>query len=121
MAKSKPDKGPIAEPIPYGRRPIEGELTGINLSPTQIREWLLQAETGDISAQCELFEQMEQRDGELDDHLRTRKNAVASLGHEILAADDSSEADAAAEYARDIIEAIPGLRNAIFDLLDAVP
>jgi len=121
MAKSKPDKGPIAQPIPSGTRRIESELTGINLAPSQIRAWLLQAETGDIAAQCELFEQMEQRDGELDGHLRTRKNAVASLGHEILAADESSEAEAAAEYARDMMDGITGLRNAIFDLLDAVP
>ena len=112
-------------------RNIAGDLIQTTLTPEQIRSYLLEAETGDIAQQAELFERMEEGDGELDAHLRTRKRGVASLGWQIDAADDTSEARSIADYCRGVVqeigvvtqeEAAPvrGIRAALFDLLDAI-
>lgn len=142
MAQNKilgPDGRPIQKPAPeliatpsaYYRTRSNDAAALLNLSPTQIRNWLLEAEAGNIESQAALFEEMERRDPELDGHLRTRKMGVASLSWQILPADESEEAADVAAYCRDVVagigvEASPGqpmrgIRAAIFDLLDAVP
>jgi phage gp29-like protein len=90
------------------------------LSPRRIKAMLQEAESGDISAQSALFEKMEEKDGELDAHLRTRKRGVSRLNHHIQPADDSDRATEAAELCREMVGEIPDMPQAIFDLLDAV-
>ena len=127
-----PVKDLVAVPTDWGARSLSSELvSAINLSPRSFKHYMAQAETGDISAQCALFEEMERRDAELDGHLRTRKMGVTSLGYDILPGDDSPAAEQIAVYAREVVAAIGGnpapgaplrgIRAAIFDLLDAVP
>ncbi len=122
----------IALPTDWGARSLSSDLvSAINLSPRAFKNFMAQAETGDISAQCALFEEMERRDAELDGHLRTRKMGVTSLGYDILPGDESPEAEEIAEYARGVVAAIGGdpapgsplrgMRAAIFDALDAIP
>jgi phage gp29-like protein len=91
------------------------------LSPRQIKQMLLAAESGDTAAQADLFQRMEEKDGELDAHLRTRKAGVLRLAWELEPADGSERAAAAAEICRSTLEGLPGLHQALFDLLDAVP
>lgn len=119
----KPNKETIAEPSPggFGVRTVVGHVDIDTLTPRRIKRMLLAAESGDLPAQAELFERMEEKDGELDAHLRTRKAGVARLKFGIQPADSSPAAQEAAELCSNVVAEIPDLAQAIFDLLDAIP
>lgn len=121
-ATTKPEPELQAEPTEsgFGGRRIPRETNVDALTPTNIRSLLLNAEGGDIAAQAELFELMEERDGELGAHLRTRKAGVAQADWTIEPADDTPGAEAVAEFCREVVEEIPDIHEVIFDLLDAV-
>jgi phage gp29-like protein len=117
----RPDTSAVAQPTRFGPRTVAGQVDVDTLTPRQIKRMLLAAESGDPAAQAELFERMEEKDGELDAHLRTRKAGVLRLAWELEPADASEQAARAAELCRSALEALPGLHQALFDLLDAVP
>jgi len=117
-----PDTVLIGEPsAEFGARTIVGHVDIDTLSPRAIKRMLVAAESGDMAAQAELFERMEEKDGELDALLRTRKAGVARLRFDIQPADTSARAARAAEFCRRAMDAIGDLEQAVFDLLDAVP
>ena len=112
------EQAPAAES--WGARRIERTLDADALTPARIKTLLVNAESGDLESQAELFELMEERDGELAAHLRTRKAGVAQAPWAIEPADDSPEADRAAEFARETVEGLSDVDDALMDLLDAV-
>ncbi len=116
-----PDTQTLAEPSRFGARTVVGHLDVETLSPRRIKRMLLAAETGDLAAQSELFERMEEKDGELDAYLRTRKAGVTRLRWEIQPGDESSDGREAAEFCRRAAADLPDLPQALFDLLDAIP
>ena len=120
-ATSRPDPAPVAPPTRFGVRTIAGHVDVDTLTPRRVKQMLLAAEGGDLAAQAELFERMEEKDGELDALLRTRKAGVAHLRFGLQAADGSPLARRAAELCREAVDAIPDLHQALVDLLDAVP
>ncbi len=120
-AASRPDPGPVAAPTAFGARTVAGHVDIDTLTPRRIKQMLLAAETGDLAAQSELFERMEEKDGELDALLRTRNAGVARLPFDIRPADASEAAARAAAFCRRVIDGIPDMRQAVLDLLDAVP
>ena len=116
-----PERELQAEPSGgYGGRTIPRDTNVDALTPANIKTLLQNAESGDIAAQAELFELMEERDGEMAAHLRTRKAGVSQADWTIQPADDTPAAAGAAEFAQEVIAAIPDVDDAIFDLLDAV-
>ena len=118
----KPDKELQAEPdCRGGARTVMSHVKVDTLDPGRIKGMLKEAEAGDIAAQSALFEKMEEKDGELDAHLRTRKQGVCRLDHRIRPADGSDLAAEAATACREMVEEIPDLPGALFDLMDAVP
>jgi len=117
----RPDTGLVAQRQDFGPRSVVSHVDVDTLSPRLIRNMLREAETGDLAAQAELFEKMEEKDGELDAHLRTRKSGVSSLRHEIAPAGDSAAAARAAALCRQVVAALPDVGQAVFDLMDAVP
>jgi len=118
---TKPSKDTIAAPSRFGARTITGRVDVDTLTPRRIKHMLLAAEGGDIAAQAELFERMEEKDGELDAYLRTRKSGVAHLRHELEPADGSAEARRSAEFCREVMGELPDVPRAVMDLLDAIP
>jgi len=118
---TKPETKLQGEAQDWGARVVSNSIDIDTLTPRTYKNLLLEAEGGNISAQAALFERMEEKDGELDGHLRTRKAGVASVGWQIEAADDSPDAERAAEYCRDAVAEISNIEDAIFDLLDAIP
>lgn len=119
-----PNTETIAEPSAFGARTVVGHVDIDTLTPRRIKRMLLAAESGDLAAQAELFERMEEKDGELDAHLRTRKAGVGRLRSEVQPAPHlrgSPRAQEAAELCRELVAGIPNLPEAIFDLLDAIP
>ena len=105
----------------FGARTVVGHVDVDTLTPRAIKRMLVEAESGDLSAQAELFERMEEKDGELDAYLRTRKAGVVGLGFDLQPADRSPGAARAAEFCRDAIDRIADLPQTLVDLLDAVP
>jgi len=118
---STPDRRTVAAPTQFGARTVAGHVEIDSLTPRRIKRMLLAAESGDLAAQAELFERMEEKDGELDAHLRIRKEGVARLKFELEPADRSDRARQAAGLCREVTAGIPRLHEALFDLLDAVP
>ncbi len=120
----KPSTKEVAAPTPvgdFGARSVVGHLDVDTLTPRRIKRMLLAAESGDLVAQAELFERMEERDGELDALLRTRKQGAARLRWRIEPSDDSAAARRAGDLCRETVDRLPDVPQAIFDLLDAVP
>ena len=117
----RPERELQAEVTKYGVRSVINAVNIDTLTPRRVKAMLIEAESGDLSAQAALFEKMEEKDGELDAHLRTRKAGVTQADWEIEAADESREAQRAAELCREIIGEIEGVQDAAFDLLDAIP
>jgi len=120
----RPSKQTVAGPsdaASFGARTVVGHVDVDSLTPRQIKRMLLAAESGDLAAQAELFERMEEKDGELDAYLCTRKAGVARLRFEVQPADRSDRARRAADLCREVVDRIVDLPQAIFDLLDAVP
>ena len=111
----------MAGPQEFGPRTVVSHVDIDDLTPRRIKRMLLEAESGDLASQAALFEKMEEKDGELDAHLRTRKSGVCSLNYELMPAGESEQAAEAAAFCREILDEIPDLKQAIFDLLDAVP
>jgi phage gp29-like protein len=119
---TKPDTTLAGRPSALlGGRTVVGHVDVDTLTPRAIKRMLLAAESGDVAAQSELFERMEEKDGELDAYLRTRKAAVARLRHQVQPADSSQQAAYAADLCREALQAVEGLPQSIFDLLDAIP
>jgi len=121
-ARATPEKGLQAEPSQdtWGARRIPRDSRLEALTPSRIRALLDNAESGDIAAQCELWEHMEERDELIDTHLRTRKAAVLQAERAIVPGDDTPAAAELADYVREVIEAIPDFEEALFDLQDAI-
>ncbi|MFW6189044.1 MAG: phage portal protein family protein [Planctomycetota bacterium] len=117
----RPDADTVAEPTRGGARTVVGRVDVDSLTPRAVKRMLTGAESGDLAAQAELFARMEEKDGELDAHLRTRKAGAARLAFEIEPADGSGPARRAAELCRRMVEGVEDLSQALFDLLDAVP
>ena len=117
----RPDKGPLAGPQQFGPRTVVSHVDIDELTPRRMKRMLLEAESGDLASQAALFEKMEEKDGELDAHLRTRKSGVCSLKNEVLPAGESQQAADAAGFCREVLDGIHDMKQAIFDLLDAVP
>ena len=88
----QPNRQTVAEPSRFGARTVVGHVDVDTLTPRSMKRMLLAAESGDLAAQAELFERMEEKDGELDAHLRTRKAGVARLRFDIQPADASARA-----------------------------
>ena len=118
---NRPNKSIVAGPQEFGPRSVTSEVDIDTLTPRRIKNMLLEAESGDLASQAALFEKMEEKDGELDAHLRTRKSGVASLAYDILPADESQAAADAAALCREAVDEIPDVKQAVFDLLDAIP
>jgi len=118
---STPETEVQADRQKYGARSVTSHVDIDSLTPQRMKAYLTEAESGNIASQAAMFEKMEEKDGELDAHLRTRKSGVTRCEWNISPADDSPEAEEAAELCREVLDELRDLRKAVFDLLDAVP
>ncbi len=91
------------------------------LTPARLNAILQDAEGGDITAQHELFADMEERDAHLFAELSKRRRSVAKLEWDIVPPRNASkqEQDVTA-YAKEAIGDMPDLEDLLFDALDGV-
>jgi len=102
------------------RQPLSS-YPSVGLTPYKLANILRAADQGDPHAQCELFEDMEEKDLHLLSVLATRRRAVA--GMEIRVEEPASataQEKKAADLVRDHLAGLDNINETLFDVLDAV-
>ncbi|HBD89591.1 MAG TPA: hypothetical protein DC061_02665, partial [Gemmobacter sp.] len=89
------------------------------LTPARLGAILREAEDGDISRQCEVFDKLEE-DPPLSAVYAKRKRAAMTKELLIEPADETPAAEEAAELCKEVIGGIRGWREALYHLLDAI-
>lgn len=124
-----PDGQPIriadlAEPQTSQVRQLHREWQGHpgrGLTPSRLASLLLDAEQGDIVAQYELFEDMEERDGHILAEMGKRRRAVSGLAFDIVPPPNATAAEKAeAEAVKALMEQIDDIESVLFDVTDAI-
>lgn len=91
------------------------------LTPSKLNSILLAAEQGDVIAQYELFEDMEERDGHILSEMSKRRRAVSGLAWEIEPPVNPTAAEKrAAIELQALIGSIEDIDSIIFDTTDAI-
>jgi len=99
----------------FASHPVRG------LTPGRLARILEEAEQGDLRAQCDLFEDMEEKDGHIFAELGKRKRALLGLDWDIVPPRNASkqeEEDAA--WARELIQDLPNFEDILLDMGDAI-
>ncbi|MBU1352107.1 MAG: DUF935 domain-containing protein [Gammaproteobacteria bacterium] len=131
MATSRilgPDGQPIA--IPDLQEPQTSRLLHLQrelqshptrgLTPSRLAKILDAAEAGDLIAQFELFEDMEEKDGHIAAEMGKRRRACV-LDWDVVPPEGASAAEkAAAEQVGELLTEIPDFEDMVFDLTDAI-
>ncbi|RMG59196.1 MAG: DUF935 domain-containing protein [Gammaproteobacteria bacterium] len=102
------------------RQPFSGHPSH-GLTPGRLAAILRQADDGDPFAQCELFEDIEEKDSHLASVLGMRRRAVAALEVRVVPPRGANRREKkAAELAGEVLEAIPGMPERVQEILDAI-
>ena len=131
MATSRilgPDGQPIAMPdlaepqtsrLLHLQREMQSHPTR-GLTPSRLARILDAAELGDLTAQFELFEDMEEKDGHIASEMSKRRRACV-LDWEVVAPQGASAAETrAAEQIGELMTEIPDFEDMVFDSTDAI-
>lgn len=91
------------------------------LTPARLARIMAGAEQGDLGAQCDLFDDMEEKDGHIYAEMSKRKRALLTVDWDIKPPRNASkkEQDDAA-YAKEVIGDIANLEDVMLDALDAI-
>jgi len=99
----------------YATHPSRG------LTPPKLASILEDAERGDLTAQSDLFEDMEEKDAHIFAEMQKRKNALHTIAWDIAPPrNPSAQEQKAAEQVKELVREIPNFEDLLFDLLDAV-
>lgn len=91
------------------------------LTPSKLSSILLAAEQGDVIAQFELFEDMEERDGHIMSEMSKRRRAVSGLPWDVVAPPNASAAEKkAADQLKELLDEVDDIEGALFDTTDAI-
>jgi phage gp29-like protein len=91
------------------------------LTPSKLASVLLNAEQGDIVAQYELFEDMEERDAHIFAEMGKRRRAVSGVEWDIVPPPNASAAEkAAATKLKELLDSVDDIEGALFDTTDAI-
>ena len=102
------------------RQPVSGHPSE-GLTPYRLASILRRADEGDPYAQCELFEDIEEKDAHLSSVLGMRRRAVAALEVRIETPDNANRRERkATDLTREILAGIPSLPDKVQDILDAI-
>jgi len=99
----------------FANHPVRG------LTPAKLASILQQAECGDIRAQCELYEDMEERDGHIFAEMQKRKLALQSLDWYLEPPPNpTAQEKKITEQANELLQGINDFEDVIFDMADAI-
>lgn len=112
-----------AEPQTAGLVTRQREIAGHparGLTPAKLHRILEEAERGDLVAQSELAQDMEERNGHLAAELDKRRRAVIQLDWTVEPPRNPSDAERAdAEYLDELLRDVPEWEDVLYDLTDA--
>lgn len=108
----------MASPLISGVRNIQSGHPAQGLTPVRLARLLRAAEDGDWTAQCELAEEMEEKDLHYLSVIGTRKRVVSQLPMRVEPADDSPDARKDADLIENWLQR-DTLQTEMFDILDA--
>ena len=99
----------------FGTHPSRG------LTPPKLAQVLEDAERGNLTAQCELFEDMEEKDAHIFAEMSKRKRALMRVDWDVepprnATAQEKKQAELVAE----LLAEIPDFGNILFDMADAI-
>ena len=90
------------------------------LTPSRLAQILDAAEQGDLVAQFDLFEDMEEKDGHIASEMGKRRRALI-LDWELNAPDNASALEKRnADQLAEMLQALPDFEDVIFDITDAI-
>lgn len=119
-APKSPRKGEQTAQLAKARGTI-GEHPSKGLTPQKLHQILEGAEDGDITAQSELFADMEEKDGHTFTEMSKRKRALTGLDWRVSAPKNADEAGRQlAEEVAGWLYGLPDFEVLLFDLLDAL-
>ncbi|PKG74227.1 hypothetical protein CXF86_13985 [Shewanella sp. GutCb] len=99
----------------YAQHPSRG------LTPAKLARILSQAEQGDLIAQCELAEDMEEKDGHIFSELQKRRRSLLDVEWQIVPPRNASTAEIKdADMLAEQLEDMQILDDLIFDMSDAI-
>jgi len=91
------------------------------LTPSRLAQIMEDAERGDLTAQCDLFEDMEEKDGHIAAELGKRKRALLGLGWEITPPRNATaQEERIAGLIKDIILDIPDFDDVLLGMADGI-
>lgn len=91
------------------------------LTPARLAKILQDAEQGDLTAQHELFQDMEEKDAHLYSVMQTRRGALQSLDWTVEPPVNATAAEKdLAAFAQDMLGALGDFEDLLFDMSDAV-
>lgn len=91
------------------------------LTPAKLARILATAELGDITAQHDLFLDMEEKDGHIYAEMSKRKRALLTVDWDVVPPRNaSSKEKKAAAYVKELLTDVPNFEDVILDALDAV-
>lgn len=91
------------------------------LTPQKLHQILEEAESGNLTAQAELFADIEEKDGHIQAEMSKRKRAVIGLDWRVVPPKNSTDAERKlAEEVSTWLDNLTDLEDMMFDLLDAV-
>lgn len=122
LGKIKPTE--LKEPQTAHLTSLHHEVAGHpsrGLTPSKLAHILDRAEQGDIVAQFELYEDMEEKDGHVMSEMSKRRRAVTGLDWNIVPPDgaSSSEKKAAVEL-YSLMQGLEDFEDVLFDVTDAI-
>lgn len=90
------------------------------LTPVRLAKILQEADEGNVRAQMELFEDIEEKDAHVFSQLQTRKLAVIGLDWEIQPCSEEERDQRIADFVKEQLEGLENFGNVLLDLLDAI-
>jgi len=116
--------GELAEPQTSRVSQLHQEWQGHpakGLTPSKLSSILVAAEQGDVIAQYELFEDMEERDGHILSEMSKRRRAVSGLPWDVVPPPNASAQEKkAADDLKAMLDEIDDIEGALFDTTDAI-
>lgn len=91
------------------------------LTPPKLASILEDAERGNLIAQSDLFEDMEEKDAHIFAEMQKRKNALINIPWDIAPPENASaQEQKQAELTKELLKSIPDFEDILFDALDAI-
>jgi phage gp29-like protein len=114
----------LKQPQTAGMASLHREFQGHptrGLTPSRLADILDAAEQGDLIAQAELYEDLEEKDGHILAEMGKRRRALVSLEWDVLPPDNPTPVEEkAAERLAQMVDALDDFEGMLFDITDAI-